>query len=151
HQPPKSWRERALAEKDPQAALTALLGLVRASGTDPFHRRPNTPPVDEALKARICQALEHIDWAPLTEAQRLELLRVYQVLLNRMGKPDEAGRQRIIAHLDPHYPARARYVNAELCQVLVFLEAPGVAAKTLKLLAEAPTQEEQMEYAKSLR
>ena len=42
-------------------------------------------------------------------------------------------------------------MNAELCQLLVYLEAPGVAAKSLKLMAEAPTQEEQMEYAKSLR
>src|SRR5205807_1050833 len=31
------------------------------------------------------------------------------------------------------------------------LEAPDVVARTLKLMAEAPTQEEQMEYARSLR
>ena len=35
--------------------------------------------------------------------------------------------------------------------MLVYLEAPGVAGKTLKLMDEAPTQEEQMEYARSLR
>src|SRR5207245_9113160 len=35
--------------------------------------------------------------------------------------------------------------------LLVYLEAPGVAGKTLKLMAEAPTQKEQLEYAKSLR
>ena len=35
--------------------------------------------------------------------------------------------------------------------MLVYLEAPHVAAKTLTLMAEAPTQEEQMEYARSLR
>src|SRR5207248_11524051 len=44
-----------------------------------------------------------------------------------------------------------RFLNAELCQLLVYLEAPKVIEKSLKLLAEAPTQEEQMEYAKSLR
>src|SRR5205814_8221408 len=67
------------------------------------------------------------------------------------GHPSEEARQRLIASLDPHYPSRSRLLNAELCQMLVYLEAPGVAGKTLKLLAEAPTQEEQMEYAKSLR
>src|SRR5439155_8024004 len=35
--------------------------------------------------------------------------------------------------------------------LLVFLEAPSVAKKTMALLATAPTQEEQIEYAKSLR
>jgi putative heme-binding domain-containing protein len=49
------------------------------------------------------------------------------------------------------YPARAREVNAELCQVLVYLEAPNVVAKTLKLMAGAPTQEEQLEYGRALR
>src|SRR5262249_58319145 len=42
-------------------------------------------------------------------------------------------------------------LNAELGQLLVYLEAPGVATKALRLMAEAPTQEEQMEYARSLR
>src|SRR5262249_31310731 len=41
--------------------------------------------------------------------------------------------------------------NAELCQILVYLEAPKVVEKTLKLLADAPTQEEQLEYGRSLR
>ena len=42
-------------------------------------------------------------------------------------------------------------MNAELCQLLVYLEAPSIAGKALKMIAEAPTQEEQMEYARALR
>src|SRR5260370_16442011 len=57
----------------------------------------------------------------------------------------------MIKRFDPLYPGKGREMNAELCQLLVYLEAPDVAPKTLKLLAEAPTQEEQLEYAKSLR
>jgi putative heme-binding domain-containing protein len=155
HQDPKTWRERALAEADPATAIQALLALVRVSSSDPQHRKPLgalTPPRSPAaLKARVLQALDRIDWRRLTDDQRLDLLRVYAVTFVRMGRPDEATRQRLIARLDPHYPARNRFLNAELCQTLVYLEAPGVAEKTLKLLAAAPTQEEQMEYAKSLR
>jgi putative heme-binding domain-containing protein len=92
-----------------------------------------------------------MNWQQLTDDQRLDLLRVFAILFVRMGPPDEAARQRTIALLDPHFPSNHRFLNAELCQMLVYLEAPGVAGKTLKLLAEAPTQEEQMEYAKSLR
>src|SRR5262249_31386491 len=80
-----------------------------------------------------------------------DLLRVYEVLFNRTGPPEAAARARLVKRLDPLFPAGGRELNAMLCEVLVYLEAPGVAGKALKLMAEAPTQEEQMEYAKSLR
>ncbi len=51
----------------------------------------------------------------------------------------------------PFIPSPSRELNAELCKLLVYLEAPDVAAKTMALMAKAPTQEEQMEYALSLR
>jgi putative heme-binding domain-containing protein len=148
HQPVGSWADRALAEKDPAAALTALLALVRASHPCPQHKKA---PVDEALKAKVLDALEKFDWAKLTETQRLELLRIHHIAFNRMGRPDEAVRQRVISRLDAAYPAGSRFVDAELCQVLVYLEAPGVVGKTLKLLSAAVTQEEQIEYARALR
>ncbi len=151
HQDPKDWRARALEEKDPQAALTALLGLVRVSASDPFHRPKNAPPADEQLKSSLLASLDALAWEKLGESQRLELLRVYALVFNRMGPPDEAGRKRAIAKLDAHYPSGDRYVDAELCQVLVYLEAPGVVGRTVKLLESAPTQEEQIEYAKALR
>jgi putative heme-binding domain-containing protein len=151
HQDPATWRDRALAEKDPQAALAALLGLVRVSASDPFHRKKDSPPVDEALKARIFDALERLEWDRLTDDQRIELLRVYEVALNRMGLPAPEVTKRLAARLDIVFPSRVREQNAELCQLLVFLQAPGVAAKSLKLMAEAPTQEEQMEYGRALR
>jgi putative heme-binding domain-containing protein len=151
HQDPKLWSERALTETSPEAALMAILGLVRVSATDPLHRTKTTPPVDEALKARVFEALERLAWDRLTEGQRVDLLRVYEVALNRMGPPALPVKSRLTARLDAVYPARVREQNAELAQLLVYLEAPGVAAKTLKLLAEAPTQEEQMQYAMALR
>ncbi len=151
HQDAKEWKDRALDERQPQAALSALLALIRVSSSDPFHRPKNAPPVDEILKTAVFDALLRIDWKRLTDAQRLDLLRVYGVACNRMGRPDESARTRIIAHLDPHYPANHRWVNTELCQLLVYLEAPKVAAKTMEMVAKAPTQEEQMEYMKSLR
>jgi putative heme-binding domain-containing protein len=38
-----------------------------------------------------------------------------------------------------------------LCELLVYLEAPSAATKSLAVLAKAPTQEEQIDLAKSLR
>jgi putative heme-binding domain-containing protein len=153
HQDPKEWQDRALKETDPARAINALLALVRATGQDPFHhpRKEGDPVPGAALKGPILDALDRIDWQKLTDSQRLDLLRVYAVLFNRMGWPDRAVRDRLIQRFDPLFPAKGRELNADLCQLLVYLEAPGVAAKSLQLMAEAPTQEEQIEYAKSLR
>jgi putative heme-binding domain-containing protein len=68
-----------------------------------------------------------------------------------MGPPDKEAREKLIAKFDSLYPAKGRELNVELCNLLVYLEAPSVAEKTLKLLAAAPTQEEQIDYARALR
>ena len=149
-QDPKSWSDRALEEKEPGKAIAALLALVRVSSSDPQHAGKDWK-VDEGLKVRLLTALQDIPWEKLTDDQRLDLLRIYAILFVRMGAPDAAARDKVISKLDPHYPAKHRVLNADLCQLLVYLEAPKVVDKTMKLLAEAPTQEEQMEYAKSLR
>lgn len=150
-QDPAEWRERALAEIDPLAATNALIALVRVSAPDPFHRKPSDPPADPALRARIVEALARFDWDKLDDARRLDLIRVYSVLFNRLGRPEEPERQAVLARLDPHFPARNKFVNGDLCQLLVYLDAPFVIARSLELMEQAPTQEEQIEYAKSLR
>ncbi len=151
HQDPASWRDRALSEKDPQAAIQSLLALVRVSASDPFHRKPTDPKPDPALKARILKALENIQWDDLSSSQKVDLLRVYAVFFNRMGPPDEETAARVIARFDPLYPTRSLEQNAMLCQLLVYLQAPSVAEKTITLMSKAPTQEEQIEYAQDLR
>jgi putative heme-binding domain-containing protein len=153
HQPAELWQDLALKEKDPAKAINALLALVRATGQDPFHhpRKPGDPIPGRALQEPILAALDRIDWEKLNDTQRLDLLRVYAILFNRTGWPERNARAKLIQHFDSLFPAKGRELNAELCQLLVYLEAPGVAGKALKLMADAPTQEEQIEYAKSLR
>jgi putative heme-binding domain-containing protein len=151
HQDPTVWEGRALSESDPQTALTALLALVRVRGTDPFHRKPDAPTPDPAWLEKIVPALEKIDWKKLTNDQRNELLRVYAIAFNRLGPPSDEIKQRTIARFDPVYPASTREQNAELANLLVYLQAPSAAEKTVLLLATAPTQEEQIEYARALR
>ncbi len=137
HQDAKTWQERALVVKEPQAALTALVALARAG--------------EKALQPRLLEALDRIAWSDLQETQRLELLRAYGLAFIRMGRPGDEARKRTIARFDPHFPSGSVVLNAELCQILVYLEAPGVAARSLKLLAAAPTQEEQIDFARCLR
>ena len=102
-------------------------------------------------KDRIFAAIDRLDWAKLEDDQRLDLLRLYQVALNRLGKPDAARVSKIITKIDAVYPSKIREQSVEALQILVFLEAPKVAAKTVKMIAEASTQEEQVDYARALR
>jgi putative heme-binding domain-containing protein len=151
HRDPAEWQERALHEPMPQAAITALLALVRAIGTDPFHRKPDAPQPDPRWLEKTVAALDRIDWKSLTDDQRNELLRVYAIAFNRLGPPSDEIKQRTIARFDPVYPAATREQNADLANLMVYLQAPSAAAKTMQLLTTAPTQEEQIEYARALR
>ena len=78
-------------------------------------------------------------------------MRACEICFVRFGKPDEATAQRLIAKLEPHFPADNFPLNWELCESLVFLQSPTFAAKGIAALKNAPGQEEQMEYARSLR
>ena len=153
HQDPGTWQGHALKETDPARSLNALLALVRATAQDPFHhpRKAGDPVPGAELQGPILEALGRLGWETLTVPQRLDLLRVYAVLFNRTGPPAAGAREALVRRFDPLFPAGGRELNAELCQLLVYLEAPDVAAKALKLMAEAPTQEEQLEYARALR
>ncbi|MDB5306162.1 MAG: heme-binding protein [Gemmataceae bacterium] len=151
HQTPDLWAARALVEKDPAKAIHALLALTRVSAPDPSHRKQTDPPADPALRAKIVDALGRIEFAMLADEQKLDLIRVYHILFNRFGKPTEAETKAAVAKFDPVFPDKNRFVSGELCQVLIYLDAPTAAAKTMKLLRDAPTQEEQLEYARALR
>lgn len=151
-QDPAEWRDRALAEKSsPEATLNALLALVHVSAKDPAHRREGDPEPDPELRDKVLRALAGLDWDRLAHPEKLDLLRLYQVTLNRFGKPGPDAVARLIGILDPRYPASSREMNNELCQLLVYLEAPAAAAKTVALLERAPTQEEQLAYGSALR
>lgn len=132
-----TWQERALTEGDPQAALTALLALVRAG--------------DKSQQTPIFMALAKIGWGNLDQPKKLEFLRVAELAIARMGLPDEDGRAKIADYLESKFPAKSRELNAELSKLLVAVQSPKVAAKLVPMLETAPTQEEQIDYAASLR
>ncbi len=150
-QEPGTWRDRALEETNPIASTEALLALIHVSASDPAHRPTDAPAPDKALGQRILQSLARLDWQNLPYARKLDVLRVVEVLFNRFGPPEEDVAAHIIAELDKAYPAKGRELNVEICNLMVYLKAPSVAATTLKLIEAAPTQEEQMDLGRALR
>lgn len=148
--PVKHWQAQALAEKEPAKAIPALLALVRVTGEDPFHRTPNYKE-DKALQGQILDALKKIEFTKLPDWQKLAMIRTYAVCFVRMGKPTEAQTTEIVSRLDSQFPAKTLPLNYDLCMLLVYLQDPQIAAKAAPMLSSAATQEEQIEYGRSLR
>ncbi len=149
HQPLAQWKDKALNEPDPSKRTLLLLGLCKVAADDPANGEPR--PVDKELAQAVYKSLLEVDWERLDHTDKLTLLRAYQVALVRLGKPGPRRVEQIIAQLDPRFPAPDFEQNWLLCETLAYLQAPGTAAKGMALLESAATQEEQIEYARSLR
>ncbi len=135
--PVAEWQQKALAEKQPDAAFTALLALARLGAAD--------------VQPAILKSLTTYPFAKLSEAQVLSKLRVIAVSIARHGAPTGDAAKMVIADVSPQYPAKSVNVNRELCPILLALEAPEAVSRTVALLRAAATQEEQFTYVVALR
>ena len=136
-QPVGRWQDLALKEKHPVAAIQALIALARHG--------------DPGIQNDVFEALHRIDYQQLNDEQKLALIRAVALTCIRMGEPDATWRRKIGSKFNAHYPSDDRFINAELTQLLVYLQHPDTAAKGVALLESAGGQEEQIDYAKSLR
>jgi len=137
HQPVDVWKERALAEQDPRALISAMIALARNG--------------DASLQVKIVEALGRADWNQLDHAQRLGLLRAYGLTFARLGEPSPEIRRTVLDRFNGRYPADDAELDRELATLLVYLKAPSVVGRTLDLLTQAETQEEQIHYVHVLR
>lgn len=151
HQPVENWADKALTESDAAIQVEALLALARVTGICPQHRNENATEVDTGMRGRLLEAVAAIDISSLPSAQQLTLLRAAQIILNRFGRPDDAAVQTLIDRFDPLFPAKSAEMNWLLCETLAWLQSPTVAQKALQLIDAAPAQEEQLQYARSIR
>ncbi|MFM7057860.1 MAG: c-type cytochrome [Planctomycetota bacterium] len=135
--PVSQWQAKALSEKSPAAAVTALLALARLGSAD--------------VQPAVLQSLAAIPSRGLSEQLLLEKLRVIQVSIARHGVPQSDVAGKVLADIDPLYPAASEVLNRELSQILVAMNAPKVVARTVALLHAAKTQEEQITYIVQLR
>jgi len=123
HQPVSTWQERALKETDPQILTQAMIALAR-------HGKPN-------VKNKMFQALVKVDFDKLSPSQQIDIVRAFEVLIFRMGKPEGTVKDQVVAYLDPKFPSQSNELDRVLSKVLVYIGAPGSVEKTLTLLATA--------------
>ena len=151
HQPVEEWSAKALNESDSAIQVEALLALARVTGVCPQHRSSETPPVNVAMRDKLLTAAASIDAGSLSLREQLTLQRTVQIVLNRFGRPDQTLVQKLIDSFDPLFPAKSSELNWFLCETLAWLQSPTTAAKAIDLIHAAPNQEEQMQYARSIR
>ena len=122
-QPVALWADRALAEKDSQASLEALMALCHVG--------------DKALQPKVLAALDRLDYKSQDAFHRLALIRGYTVCFTRFGKPAPDVCANVAGKFDALFPDGDSYADRELCQLLVFLDSKKVVAKTIFLMATA--------------
>jgi putative heme-binding domain-containing protein len=136
NQPVEWWRERVASSPDGPARRSGLMALARV-GTE------EDQPV-------ILEALLEIDFHALNHDDLLLPLRTAQLAFIRQGRPGEAAAAPLLEKLDRLYPHESFPANWLLGELLVYLKAPATIDRTLGLLEQAATQEEQVQYAKTL-
>lgn len=114
------WQEQVFAEKNPRAVIYAAIALARRG--------------DRSLAGRLLDKLGEVPFSTLEREDQLALLRAYALCFIRMGQPAADKAAVIAAKLDAHFPSGDDAVNAELCRVLAFLNAPSVVPKTIALM-----------------
>ncbi len=161
--PLSAWKERALAESDPQTKLTALMALARTferlnKGVEPDIDTP-IPNWQDTLSnaersqatSKVLNSLDELNVRELTQQQTLDLLRVLTLTFVRIGPPNAEERDVLIARLALAPTSTSQALNSEATQLMVYLQAPYAAGKLVAMLDAAPTQEEQIDCARTLR
>lgn len=137
HQPVELWREKVAQLTEPLAVVEGAIALSRCG---------------EAADQKVAlEALAKVDFEKASESLKLSLMRAYGLAIIRLGGPTELAKKTVVAEVDSSFPSGTPVLDRELARLLVSVEAPNVAGRTLKLLAESGAQEDQIHYAYCLR
>ncbi len=131
------WKTEGVGRATGWRALMSCLALARVGGAGD--------------QAAVQERLRTLPWRNLMDDQRLAALRALGVSLARHGDPGTDERARLLAWLEPLYPAGTRELNHELCRLLVRLGSAQVVAKSLPLLRAAQAGEDLLFYPLHLR
>ena len=132
----KSWYDKAFAETATQAKLEALTAVARTSD-------------DNELQEKVITALADLDFASLSEMEKLHLLRTYSLAFIRMGDLSEASKQ-ALEGLEQHFPAQSELVNRELSRLFAATQSEKSVPQTMALLEAAKSQQSKIHYANVL-
>jgi putative heme-binding domain-containing protein len=121
------WQDAVLQSKNPETIITGIVGLARQGKAD--------------LQPKLVSALQKLNYADLTDSQKLEFLRAYQLVFIRLGEPEETLRTAVLTQLDAHFPAKQDGENRELANLLVYLRSKTIATKLIAAMEQPSKQD----------
>jgi putative heme-binding domain-containing protein len=121
-QPVAQWHDQAYSLKDPKGIINAMLAIARQGNTSDVNK--------------IVETLMQLDLVTLSRGDQLTWLRTLEVAFARHGEPSGPWRDKLTAKLDSLFPTQVYELNAELVQLLVYLQSPTVVSKSIKLMGE---------------
>ncbi|WP_157637871.1 c-type cytochrome [Flexithrix dorotheae] len=127
HQPVDQWKDLVYKETDTDAFTQGVIALARQA--------------DKSQRDLMLNKLLEADYGSLSGIQKINLIRAFELTLSRFGLPSSALKNKVIAYLNPGYPAHDHETDRLLSKVLAYLEAPGMIEKTITLL-ETPVDKE---------
>jgi putative heme-binding domain-containing protein len=129
-QPAAKWQQHLTKEKSPWAVIELSTALARMGKKD--------------QQPKILAALNQLDFKNMKAKQLLAALRAYQLAFTRLDKPGSADAAAVIGTLNGLYPHEDNFVNRELSQILLYLNAPGAVSKTVQLVLNATDIQEKI-------
>lgn len=136
------FQERTALELGGISAVQAELGkgtpLQQMDQVMALARLGSTADRDAAL-----QILLKMPWGEFSDEEKLTWLRATGLVFIRLGEATEADRSAVTAVIDSSFPHKNPDLEAELCRMLCYLQAPGIVARTLKRMAEPDTEKKE--------
>ncbi|NQZ60173.1 MAG: heme-binding protein, partial [Lentisphaeraceae bacterium] len=80
---------------------------------------------EKSHQALILSKLNSLDFRQLNNGHFLAALRSYQLAFTRHGKVDQALASQVVKTLDSFFPDKDNFINRELSQILLYLNAPN--------------------------
>ncbi len=122
HQSPATWQQKVFDEKSTEKLIQSAVALARQG--------------DKTLQPKLLAALDNIQFSSLTEIQKLEIIRTYQLVFIRMGEPSKEVAAALASKFDSFFPSSDDRLNRDLGDLLVYLKSNTIADKITKLLMQ---------------
>ena len=129
-QPATKWQQHLTKEKSLWGVIELSTALARMGTKD--------------QQPKILAALNQLDFKNMEAKQFLAALRAYQLAFTRLDKPSSGDAASVIGALNGLYPHEDNFVNRELSQILLYLNAPGAVSKTVQLVLNATDIQEKI-------
>ncbi|MGB7528136.1 c-type cytochrome [Sphingobacterium cellulitidis] len=135
HQPFETWKDKVFAERNVVRLTEVMVAMAHVA--------------DASMQPQIMKKLATIPVEKITPKMLENLLRVYELVIARMGKVNDADAAALAQRLEPFYPAKSNYMNRELSKILLALNSEPAVKKSLELLANAKDDTTQTSFMNS--